>query len=88
MVTILGVEVSKKDAAFAGFSGYMAFSGNLLENGRKMQGGYFFYRDCSLFFKASQWRILEFPKIKIPPQPQKTRIPYRDPPSMTARAKF
>ena len=41
MVTILGVEVSKKDAAFAGFSGYIAFSGNLLENGRKAQGGYF-----------------------------------------------
>ena len=41
MVTILGVEVSKKGAAFAGFSGYMAFSGNLLENGRKTQGGYF-----------------------------------------------
>ena len=23
--------------------------------------------------------ILEFPKIKIPPNPQKTKIPYRDP---------
>lgn len=34
MATILGVEVSKKDVAFAAFSGYMAFSGNLLENGR------------------------------------------------------
>ena len=34
MATILDVEVSKKDAAFAGFSGYMVFSGNLLENGR------------------------------------------------------
>ena len=51
MVTILGVEVSKKDAAFAGFSGYMAFSGNLLENGRKRKAD-IFYRDCSLFFQS------------------------------------
>ena len=41
MATILDAEVSKKDAAFACFSGYMAVSGNLLENGRKAQGGYF-----------------------------------------------
>ena len=25
--------------------------------------------------------ILEFPKIKIPPHPQKIKIPYRDPPN-------
>lgn len=51
MVTILGIEVSKKDAPFAGFSGYMAFSGNLLENGRKTQGGYFFIEIAPSFLK-------------------------------------
>ena len=34
-------------------------------------------RDC--FALLAMTKILEFLRLKIPPNPQKTKIPYRDP---------